>query len=160
VNDPEITSHENPAWRDRANYILQADLTDHGMPGLFEQLWARDLGGGRFELCCLPFFTYRYALGDVAVLQHGSDRFPEVLGPVVTGSGRGLLRIALSGRTERREDLHAAVAASGRPHEWRGGGLVAIDIEGAVPDVIWQAIEGLRAREHAEWEWGSTRPTG
>jgi hypothetical protein len=153
VIDPDVSTHEHPAWRDRADYILQADLTDHGMPGKFEQLWARNLGDGRFELCCLPFFVYGYALGDVAKLQPGSDRFAEVLGSVVTRSGRSLLRVALTGGAERHDDLHAAVAVSGRPHEWRGGGLVAIDIEGAIPDVIKQAIERLAANKRAEWEW-------
>ncbi len=160
MRDPEVSTHDSPAWRDRADYILQADLSDHGMPGMFEQLWARNLGDGRFELCCLPFFVYGYALGDVAILQSGAGRFPEVLGPVVSRSGRSLLRIALSAGAEQHEDVHAVVVASGLPHEWRGGGLVAIDIEGAIPDVIMQMIDRLTAIKQAEWEWGSAPTDG
>lgn len=160
MNDPAIASHELPVWRERANYILQADLGDHGMPGRFEQLWARNLGAGRFELCCLPFFTYGYALGDIAVLKAGSGRFRELLGQVLTGSGRGLVRIALTGAPEEHENIHAAVAASGRLHEWRGGGLVAIDIDGTIPEVIREAVEPLTATQRAYLEWGSTRSSG
>jgi hypothetical protein len=30
-----------------------------------EQLWARQVGDRRFEICCIPFFVYDMALGDV-----------------------------------------------------------------------------------------------
>jgi len=155
VADPgDIAIHDSPVWRDRANYILQADLGAHGLPGRFEQLWSRDLGEGRFEICCLPFFTYGYALGDVVRLEPSTGPFETVLGPIVTRSERALLRVAFRGQADQHEDLHASLAASDRPHEWRGGGLVAIDIDGSVPDVIWQTVEPLRAAGAVEWEWG------
>jgi hypothetical protein len=28
-------------------------------------LWARQVGDRRFEICCIPFFLYDVALGDV-----------------------------------------------------------------------------------------------
>jgi hypothetical protein len=30
-----------------------------------EQLWARQVGDRHFELCCIPYFVYDLALGDV-----------------------------------------------------------------------------------------------
>jgi hypothetical protein len=45
------------------------------------------------------------------------------------------------------------LAAAGRPHEWHGG-LVAVDIEGAVPDAIQEVLERLGAAGEIEWEWG------
>jgi hypothetical protein len=154
VTDPEVATHREPAWRDRADYILQADLTDHGMPGRFEQLWARALGDGRFELCCLPFFTYGYALGDLVQERPGVGPFEGVLGPVVRPSGRAVLRLSVVRQAERHDDVHAALVASDRPHEWSGSTLVAVDIEEAVPPALWASIEQLMASGDVEWEWG------
>jgi hypothetical protein len=155
VSEPEaISTHELPVWRDRANYILQADLGEHGLPGRFEQLWAGDLGHGLFELCCLPFFTYGYALGDIVRLESSAGPFQAVLGRVVTRSNRALLRVAFTGPVNRHEELHASLAASGRPHEWRGAQLVAIDVEGAVPDALWQTVQQFSSTGDVHWEWG------
>jgi hypothetical protein len=150
----EIATHALPVWRDRANYILQADLAQHGLPGRFEQLWARDVGEGQFELCCLPFLTYGFALGDIVSLVPNVGRFEAILGSLVTRSSHDLLRIASTGQVDRHSELHASLAASGRPHEWRGAGLVAIDIEGVIPDVIWQILEPLARAGDLVWEWG------
>ena len=150
---PEIATHEHPVWRDRANYILQADLADHGLPGRYEQLWARDLGDGRYQLCCLPFFTYGYALGDVVRLRRAIGPFGQVLGPVVGRSNRSLLRVAFH-EPDRHEDLHESLAASNRPHEWRAPSYVSIDIEAEVPEPLWATIDALAAAGHVAWEWG------
>ncbi len=153
AGDNEIATHELPVWRDRANSILQADLADHGFPGRYEQLWARDLGEGMYELCCLPFFTYGYALGDVVRLRRAAGRFDSVLGPVVQSSDRLVLRVAFV-EPNRHEELHGALAASDRPHEWRSPGFVAIDIEGQVPEPLWGIIDGLAIAGLVHWEWG------
>jgi Domain of unknown function (DUF4265) len=149
----DIAKHDHPVWRERADYILQADLADHGMAGRYEQLWARRVGADHFELCCLPFFTYGYALGDTVGLRVATGPFDRVLGSVVRPSNRALLRVAFL-TSDRHEDLHASLAASDRPHEWRSGGLVAVDIEGHVPEPLWRTIEALASDGHVEWEWG------
>lgn len=59
----------------------------------------------------------------------------------------------------QHEELHAALAASGRPHEWHGGGLVSVDVEGAVPDAIQQTVNRLAVGGDVQWEWGRD-PTG
>jgi hypothetical protein len=153
ADDDDIATHENPVWRDRANYILQADLADHGLPGRYEQLWARHVSDGQYELCCLPFFTYGYALGDIVRLRAATGRFDQVLGPVVRPSDRTLLRVAFVNR-DHHEELHAALAGSGRPHEWKSFGLVAIDIEDVVPASLWTTIDALASAGHVLWEWG------
>jgi hypothetical protein len=149
----DIATHERPVWRDRANYMLQADLADHGLPGRYEQLWARDLGDGQFELCCLPFYTYGYALGDVVRLRRAKGRFDRVLGPLTRRSNRSLLRVALV-ESRRHEVLHGSLADSGRPHEWLSGGLVAIDIEADIPAALWATIDAMMSAGQVEWEWG------
>ena len=153
ADEADIATHAHPVWRERADYILQADLAEHGLPGRYEQLWARRVEADRFELCCLPFFTYGYALGDIVALRAATGPFDRVLGSVVRPSSRGLLRVAFL-TADGHEDLHASLAASDRPHEWRSGGFVAIDIEGQVPKQLWTTIEALASGGHVEWEWG------
>jgi hypothetical protein len=59
-----VVQHADPARRAEANYIAFIALDDHGVPGWLEQIWAQRLTGDTFRLCCIPFFTYGFALGD------------------------------------------------------------------------------------------------
>lgn len=54
--------HREPVWRDRANFVVNAPLPEEGR---YEQLWSRQLSDDCFEVCCIPFFLYDVALGDV-----------------------------------------------------------------------------------------------
>ena len=60
-----IATHPAAVWRLRADFLLHVDLKAHGMPGRGEQLWARRVGEHRFQICCVPFFSYGITLGDV-----------------------------------------------------------------------------------------------
>src|SRR5207244_835350 len=62
----DIIVHENPAWREYANFIIMAKIKHKGKLAEWhrEQLWARQLATDRFEICCIPFFIYDLALGD------------------------------------------------------------------------------------------------
>ncbi|MBB4795360.1 DUF4265 domain-containing protein [Streptomyces nodosus] len=65
VDIDDICGHPEPAWRDQADSLVMYDLTDSGMPGKWEQLWAKRLDDDRYMLCCIPFFTSDIALGDI-----------------------------------------------------------------------------------------------
>src|SRR4051794_33643503 len=89
----EIAVHAEPLLRAKANFLIQIDLEPFGMPGRTEQLWVRRLDGETFEVCCLPFFPYGIALGDViAARPDEADRV--VFDRVVQKSGHRLLRFA------------------------------------------------------------------
>src|SRR5262245_53635369 len=63
----ESIVHATPALRERGDTTLPIHL-GHGHPpasGRFEVLWCRKLADSRYELCCVPFFVYSLALGDV-----------------------------------------------------------------------------------------------
>src|SRR5207237_9725655 len=61
--------HSDPVWRERADFIIGAPLPEEGRA---EQLWARRLGEPlMFEICCIPFFLYDVALGDVLQTDSG-----------------------------------------------------------------------------------------
>ena len=59
----DVKVHQDPVWRDSANFIIQAPVEHGGGREIREQLWARQTGE-RFEICCIPFFVRGLALGD------------------------------------------------------------------------------------------------
>jgi hypothetical protein len=68
IDESKIATHDEPAARERSNYIVRLDLTADGLPGHYEQMWTRTDDRQRHELCCIPFFTYGLSLGDVITL--------------------------------------------------------------------------------------------
>lgn len=63
-----IVTHDFPAWREKANFIIASRLGEElGIDDIFdwEQLWGRSISENTFELCCIPFFAYNLALGDI-----------------------------------------------------------------------------------------------
>lgn len=65
-NDGVIT-HDFPVWRKKANFILALNLAGPDVPKewKWEQIWARKIEDNTFEVCCIPFFAYGLALGDL-----------------------------------------------------------------------------------------------
>ena len=57
--------HNDPAWRDQANFVICADISSDPSKGEWEQLWATQISDNYFRICCIPFFTYGISLGDV-----------------------------------------------------------------------------------------------
>jgi hypothetical protein len=82
---PVEAVHEAPVWRERADFVIGAQLPEEGRA---EQLWARRLEGQQFEICCIPFFLYDVALGDVVETDAAYD-----LTRVMEPSGRLVFRI-------------------------------------------------------------------
>jgi hypothetical protein len=67
---PQFLVHNNPVWRQKADFIIHAPLEEADR---FEQLWARKIGSYRFELCCIPAYAYNLALGDIVVTGRAGD---------------------------------------------------------------------------------------
>ena len=129
TDDATVATHSNPA-SPKANFVLHADLAPHGMPGHWEQLWTTQVSDGRFEVCCIPFFTYGVALGDVVSAGPRAGQ-SWVMEGVISRSGHRTLRLAVESQAAARElheALHEAVAQTGLAHEWHGSGYVAIDL--------------------------------
>jgi hypothetical protein len=72
VTDSKIATHAEPVGRNRTNFIVCLDLTDHGMPGHYEQMWTRTQDKRLLELCCIPFFTYGQSMGDILEVTPGT----------------------------------------------------------------------------------------
>lgn len=79
--------HQEPVWRDRSNFVIAAAVPGGGDTET-EQLWGRQIDERRFEICCIPFFVYDLALGDV--VETDGDYIVE---RVVEPSGRYVFRV-------------------------------------------------------------------
>lgn len=118
--------HANPAWRDRADFIVAADVSEDPSRREFEQMWARQLSASTFEICCIPFIAYDLALGDI--VEARPDQY--VIERVVESSGHHTFRTWLSeaDNDEIRDSLIAEIRRLGALWEWASPRLVAIDV--------------------------------
>jgi hypothetical protein len=150
----DIATHAEPAWRDRANFLIFADLSGTGMPGRLEQLWARQLAGDSFELCCIPFFTYGLALGDVVqTTPHGERSYVD--NRVTATSGRRVLRVWLAeADAEARAIIERYLDETKALNEWSSENLLAIDVVSHEFSVSLAELRERLAAHGAKLEWG------
>jgi hypothetical protein len=152
VGEGRIATHNDPVMRDRTNYIIKVALDSHGLPGEFEQMWARTDEQGGYELCCIPFFTYGLSLGDRVAW---SDTRRDA--KAVSKSGHKTIRFAFQDRTvasDRHAEFHGDLVATGCLLEFFSDGYGALDIadeaqERAVLDVLGRWFE----EGALSWEW-------
>jgi hypothetical protein len=111
--------HDAPVWRDRASFVLGAPLREEGRA---EQLWARQVTDWRFEICCIPFFVYDIALGDIVE----TDAQYDVV-RVVERSGRFVFRVWFGDAFHPRQGVADELAELGALLEWSSTNLLAID---------------------------------
>lgn len=136
-----FSTHAEPAWRERANFVINAKLPEEGR---FEQLWARQLTEDTFELCCIPFFPYDIALGDV-VQTHEVFGRKYMLDRVIRPSGHYVFRVHFSSAAQPKDDVADQLAEMGAVLEWSSRSLLAVD---ALDDEHAQRIaDFLQARE-------------
>ncbi len=154
VNDADIATHTDPVGRARTNYIVRLDLTEHGMPGKYEQMWTRTDDKRLFEVCCIPFFPYGQSLGDILEIDTATGTHK-----IHAKSGHRTIRIAFL-------DDHAAHAEHVGIHvtlvndlgcqiEFRAGNhYAAIDLPpGADVAAVLAALAPLAESEMLTWEW-------
>ena len=118
--------HLEPAWRDRSNFIIAADISSQGTAASREQLWARQISEGRFEVCCIPFFLYDVALGDVVETPVDGPR-KYLISRVVKPSGRYVFRVWFGESFQPRDEIGQAMEGLGALLEWSSQNLLAVD---------------------------------
>ncbi|MFK0106415.1 DUF4265 domain-containing protein [Streptomyces sp. NPDC091217] len=150
-------SHEEPAWRGSGHYMAMVDLAVFDLPGMREQIWLRETGvAGEYEVCCIPFYAYGMALGDVV-----GKSAADMIGQSIRKSGRRALRVLFTAPrplNDSRSALRAALDSVGLLSEWNGDRQVAID----VPDmtVIQPVVDAIQAEilgKTAFWEWSDSK---
>lgn len=124
----KFSVHEQPVWRDSANFIVNAPLPE---PGHFEQLWCRQVSENTFEICCIPFFLYDVALGDtVTTTASGGKKY--VVSHVVTRSGRYAFRVHFDrSMLQNRDEVVERLVAMGALVEWSSASMLAVDARDA-----------------------------
>ena len=123
-NTTMTATHYAPVWG--SDSIVRVDLADHGLPGNFEQFWARKIAPNRYQICCIPFFSYGIALGDEVETDSECT-----ITRVSERAGHRTLCVAVA--DEHKVDsmhrfLHDWVSSTGLLHEWHAAGYLAIDL--------------------------------
>lgn len=148
-----VATHEAPVWQ-QANFVIFADLSAVNLPDRWEQLWARQLGEAEFELCCVPYFTYGLALGDI-VRTSPSRGKRYVIAQVQARSGRRVLRVWLKNvRADGKDRVLRYLEEHSPLHEWSSDDLLAIDLPSAVPSPPLAALLAAAPGLGLLTEWG------
>lgn len=113
--------HQQPIWRDRSNFIIAVEVPGGGERKT-EQLWVRQISDHRFEVCCIPFFAYDIALGDV--VDTDTDY---VVKRVVEPSGRYVYRVWFGESFHPRDEIATGLTSLGSLIEWSSPNLLAVD---------------------------------
>lgn len=136
--------HGDPIWRDRSDFIIATEI-DPGDTGItIEQLWARKIDDHHFELCCIPFFAYDLALGDLVEVD--SDY---LVRRVSRPAGRHVFRVHFSRANLRyRDDVILELAERGALVERSSPRMFAVDARDAPH--AQQIADYLEAQERQE----------
>jgi Domain of unknown function (DUF4265) len=114
--------HREPVWRDRSNFIIATAIDSANTDISTEQLWARKIDDRHFEICCIPFFAYDLALGDV--VETDGDFLVQ---RVSTRSGRYVFRVYFGRSAHPREEIIERLDSLGALLERSSANLLAVD---------------------------------
>jgi hypothetical protein len=148
--------HLDPVWRGKADYIIKARVPDENPPKEFEQLWARQIDDVHFEICCIPYFLYDVALGDIVrCFSDGSNLLQEVVRP----SGRYVFRAIFTNKTEDVDDIVQQLQLMGVLMEWSSRGWMAMDVEDRVQaQILADYLAELEDHGRLKYETGRLQP--
>lgn len=124
--------------------MLRAALHDIEGEDNYEQLWTKRVGEDRFEVCCIPFFAYDLALGDIV---RADARSGYVIQSVEMRSGNGVVRVAVKHGDDvdaMHLRLHDLLGKLEYLHEWFAPGYVAVSLEqGRSHDEFFEGLAAL-----------------
>ena len=153
VADSDIITHDNPVWRGRTNFIVRLDLSPHGAPGRWEQLWTRTDDEQSFVVCCIPYFTYGISLGDTLSVERATGAHR-----VKAKSGHRTIRVALTDDDvahQKHDRLHAQLSGElGCLVEFRGAHYAAVNIaDDQQQQDVMAVLTPMFDRGRLLWEW-------
>lgn len=157
--EANIATHAFPVWRERADFIIAIRLGEElGIGDLleWEQLWARKLTSNSFELCCIPFFAYDLALGDIIETSpFESKRY--VINKVLIPSGHRTFRVFFQS-LERWSNIIDEITSLGCTVEarWKQSKLIAVDAASETEcDLLKTFLIKLEKQNMIAWENGN-----
>lgn len=146
-----IATHTEPIWRDRSDHIVRIAFGPGDTNLDTEQLWARRVGPAQFEICCIPFFVYDLALGDVVEVGPEND-----VTKVVSKSGRFVFGAYVGESDLRPADVEALAGELEAQFEWFGDALIALDardVEHA--ELVAARLQDLESQGRLDFETGA-----
>lgn len=155
----EYLIHQEPALRDLANFIVNARIDATDFEERWEQLWATQVSTDRFKICCIPFFIYDLALGDVVQTRTEGDKH-YVVDAVVVPSGHYTFRVwfGTTNDPKGRAEVINEVNRLGCFFEWYSGNLLAIDAaNGELAKQVADYLAGLEQSGAAVYETGRSK---
>jgi hypothetical protein len=158
TSTPErVVTHENPVWRERSTSVIRGAIPDPpDSERWYEQLWARQIDELKYELCCIPFATYDFALGDIVEVGSSGDS-KYTIHRVLERSGRHVLRVWLAGAQRATwDELQGLLRFRHLLLEFRKPALVAIDApDGAAAEDLAAELTKMRRAGKLTYEKGS-----
>lgn len=149
----EVTEvgHPFPVWGAEADYLLIANVEEDNSL-VREQLWAKQLDGSSFKICCIPGFAKDIALGDIVESDSSN-----VIVRIVKHSGRWVFRAwSDSGWEDKFEVLHS-LNELGALMETCTFSLLGIDAaDEASASAIREYLEEMERQEVLYFETGWT----
>jgi len=64
-NNISYKIHHKPAWREKADSIVNARIETSSEEVIYESLWAKQLQHNLYQVCCIPYFIYDLSIGDI-----------------------------------------------------------------------------------------------
>ncbi len=149
-----VAVHQNPVWRDKANFVIRAYLEDKEGRSEWEQLWALRLDERRFSICCIPFFAFDLALGDEVETDAGYN-----MQRVVLPSGQYTFRVWFGDSTYPgiRDEVVQHMESMAVAIEWSSENLLALSA--CDSDQAQKMADFLHSRQdagHLIYETGRT----
>jgi hypothetical protein len=151
-----FATHPEPVWRDKANFVINMELPPSDSSKQFEQLWSRQVGDDEFEVCCIPFFVYDLALGDVVrTAPKGGRRC--IVDRVVKPSGRYTFRVWFGKSFHPRDELVEDIQKLGSLIEWSSRNMVAVDaVDAEQAQRVADFLSDREQRQQLIYETGRT----
>ncbi|MBX7062351.1 MAG: DUF4265 domain-containing protein [Pyrinomonadaceae bacterium] len=158
TKDRQTITHDFPVWRERADFILAARLPEADVPKGFkwEQIWAKQVSDGTFEICCIPFVSYGLALGDWVSTKPLEERI-YVIHQIVQRSGRRTYRVWFNSALQRSSTIYQVQKLGCLVEErWKNSDLIAIDSPNLSSSLeLENILKELEESLDIEWETGS-----
>ena len=151
-----VAVHNEPVWRDKANFIIRAYLEEEDGRNEWEQLWALRLDERRFSICCIPFFAFDLALGDEVETDSGY-----VVQRVVLASGQYTFRVWFGDSSTYpgiKDEVVQQMEKLAVEIEWSSANMLALSARDA--EQAQQVADYLHSREEAgylTYETGRTK---
>ena len=120
-----VARHPAPPMGTENCVEVSVDLSEHGLDGQTEMLWATAAHEHDYVVACIPFFAYGIQFGDLIEVDPASNKLVRVL----QQSGLRTMRVAFVNEAVER-DMHDScrehLSQTPLPHEWCDSGYVSI----------------------------------